>query len=78
MNAVADDHQQADILDDHQWIMEGPNAYGWVKRSWGKDTEVVVPVDQFDTLPAGVFLSYPSVLVREVNEVKEEFGSLDE
>ena len=78
VNAVADDHQQVNFLRSHQWIMEGPNAYGWVKRIWGKDYEVVVPADQFYTWPPGVPVGYSAVVVREVNEVKEEFGSLDE
>lgn len=78
VNSVAEDHQQVDILDDHEWIMEGPNAHGWIKRSWGKDYDVVAPTSQFATFPVGVPVGTSAVVVREVNKIEEEYGSLDE
>jgi hypothetical protein len=78
MNAIANDHRQVDVLKKHQWIMEGPNAYGWIKRRWGKESDVVVPADQFATFPAGVPVGSSAIVVREVYKVQEELGRLDD
>ena len=75
MDAIADDHSQVNLLGSQQWMMEGPDAFGWVKRSWNKQLEATVHSSMIQPLPVGVPTGGAPVTIREVFQVKEETGN---
>lgn len=72
LNSIADDNAQVALLESQQWMMEGPNAFGWVKRRWEKQTEATVHSSMIQPLPVGVPTGGGPVTIREVFRVKEE------
>lgn len=55
--------------------MDGPNAYGWKRRSWEKQTEATVHSSMIQPVPVGVPTGGAPVTIREVFRVKEETGN---
>ncbi|MBT5927549.1 MAG: hypothetical protein HOH33_13120 [Verrucomicrobia bacterium] len=78
VSSIANDHQQVRILKNNQWIMEGPYAYGWVRRGWEKQYDAKVNTNLLEPFPIGVPTGASAVTVRTVYKVKEELGDLDE
>lgn len=75
LSAIADDNVQISPLAAQQWIMEGPNAFGSVKRSWNKQLEANVHSSMIQPVPVGVPTGGAPVTIREVYRVIEETGN---
>lgn len=75
LNAISDDNSQVPLLGSQQWMMEGPDAFGWVKRSWNKQLEATVHSSMVQPVPLGVPTGGAPVTIREVYRVKEETGN---
>lgn len=74
LNKIADDNAQIDLLKDQQWMMQGPNAYGWIRRKWEKQTEATVHSSMIEPVPVGVPVGGAPVTIREIYRIKEEMG----
>jgi hypothetical protein len=75
LSAIADDNTQLALLGSQQWMMEGPDAFGWVKRDWDKQLEATVHSSMIQPVPVGVPTGGAPVTIREIYRVREESGN---
>jgi len=75
LSSIADDNAQLTLLGSQQWMMEGPNAYGSIVRSWEKHREATVHSSMVQPVPVGVPTGGAPVTIREVYRIKETTGN---